>query len=216
MEKLLLHEDEDKIKRIQNLTTETRRAVQQLIDRVDALGAGPVASMEAFNKLRQWNPAKNLKNILVERAGLLKTTTGVAINTDKMADLLDLPEDEIETLGKALKNYESSPLRNDTHVYIEEGTAKINETSLEAECDLYRFYVDTPEKRQVYNDLQKLAATVNEMADKYDLTHFVNAKLPMLEGGVRREMDGNNPKYTSAAFRPQWQAVAKFSKQINQ
>lgn len=52
MEKLLLHEYPDKIECIQNLTKETRRTVQQLIDRIDAIVAGSINSMREFNDLR--------------------------------------------------------------------------------------------------------------------------------------------------------------------
>lgn len=121
-----------------------------------------------------------------------------------MADQLDLPKDEFELIAKNLKNYESSSLRNDNHIFIEGGKAKVNEVFLEAECDTHRFYVDTPEKGEVYNNLKKFAETVNVVAERYNAHIFVNATIPLLEADIKRKMDNITPVYKNAAYRPEW------------
>ena len=216
MERKLLNEKTEAINKLRARTEQNKKLYQKIATGIERVGAGKIESMVELGNLMIQNPVPQIRSRIVERAGALQTTNGIKINHQKMADLLDLPEDEIRALGQEISALFDLPSVGDAYLFVSNGIVKIDEEALEAHIDSqFRFYLDTPEKWEVYNDLTELAQQVDQTVEKFGYQYFLDAKIPLLTGGVFTGTDERNqPEVKVSPYRPKWESVAVLAKQI--
>ena len=212
-EKILLFEDKDRIRQIEEIIERDLARVRRMVETYRGMGIFPELSdlneLEKFRGRKPQHIEAAIRAFLVDQSGT--NLNGVTLAREAVEKMIELPQPETEQFINACGLAFSHQSFDLGYFMLKGNTAVVNDHVVEAKKERFRAYAKSDEQLQRLTELTQFADVVNAMSEKYGKGFFAGKKIPLLENRIRAERTPDKLSTTGkyfGKFVPNWRFVA--------